>query len=234
MATTNTTNMLFSIPPPAQNDDTHKTYAVSIAIIVLSFFTCIFVAVRLTHRFRTKTVGLDDYAMILALIFYIGWTFLAVYLILGAGIGKPLTEITLDEYAFWFKGLLACTWMYPWSSACIRLSIIFFYRRVFFKGSGWILRWGLWTMLGLQAVYVIVFSILPAFTCQPFHYAWILQERNAHCNLLYWYQNLEGLYAASLALDGLLLLFPMVPIAKLQMPLKKRLGVGFVFALGFS
>jgi hypothetical protein len=68
MATTNTTDMLFSIPPPAQKDDTHKTYAVSIAIIVLSFFTCIFVAIRLTHRFRTKTVGLDDYAMILALV----------------------------------------------------------------------------------------------------------------------------------------------------------------------
>lgn len=94
------------------------------------------------------------------------------------------------------------------------------------------MRWSLRALFALQAAYIIVFTILPAFTCSPLHYAWVPTERNAHCSLLYWYYTLEGLFAASLALDGLLLFFPIVPIAKLQMPLKKRLGTILIFVLG--
>jgi hypothetical protein len=34
---------------------------------------------------------------------YLGWTVMAVYVNLNAGVGKPLWEITLGEFTVWFK-----------------------------------------------------------------------------------------------------------------------------------
>lgn len=34
---------------------------------------------------------------------YIGWTAMATYVNLHAGVGKPLWEITVEEYSVWFK-----------------------------------------------------------------------------------------------------------------------------------
>lgn len=34
---------------------------------------------------------------------YICWTAMAAYVNLHAGVGKPLWEITVGEYAVWFK-----------------------------------------------------------------------------------------------------------------------------------
>lgn len=36
-------------------------------------------------------------------LFYWGWSIMAVYVNLHAGVGKPLWEITLGEYSVWFQ-----------------------------------------------------------------------------------------------------------------------------------
>lgn len=163
---------------------------------------------------------------------FIGWTVLGAYANLAAGIGKPLTEVTLPEFTVWFKCLVAITFLYPWTSASIRVSILLFYRRIFEKGSGTARRWVLWALLGLQGAYILAFTLLPLAICSPLYYAWDPLQRSAHCNLPYWYYVFEGQYATSLVLDVCLLVYPMIPLLRLQMPLKKRLGVVFIFLLG--
>lgn len=163
---------------------------------------------------------------------FIGWSILGVYAILAAGIGKPLNEVTLAEYTIWFQCLIAITFIYPWMSTAIRVSIILFYWKIFAKGSGHWLRWSLWALLTLQGIYAIVFTFVPLPMCSPFYYAWVPTQRPTHCSLIYWYYVQEAQYASSLALDGMLLFFPILPVAQLQMPLRKRLGVGVIFVLG--
>ncbi|KAK8081370.1 hypothetical protein PG996_000151 [Apiospora saccharicola] len=54
--------------------------------------------------------------MVPATLLYIGWTVLAVYVNLNAGVGKPLWEITLDEFSLWFKVMgqtLPCPFQEP-------------------------------------------------------------------------------------------------------------------------
>lgn len=164
--------------------------------------------------------------------FFIGWTILGAIANLSAGIGKPLNEITLPEYTIWFQSLVAITFLYPWTSASIRVSIVLFYRQIFSKGSGPILRWSLWALLALQAIYALVFTFVPLPMCTPFYYAWVPLERSTHCSLVYWYYVQEAQYGASLALDGMLLFFPIAPVLNLQMPLKRRLAVIGIFVLG--
>ena len=91
------------IPPPTEINDTHKVYSVAIGIILLGIFSSLFTLLRLWYRFSSHTLGPDDYAIMPALAFYLGWTAMAAYANFHAGVGKPLWEITEGEFSVWFK-----------------------------------------------------------------------------------------------------------------------------------
>jgi hypothetical protein len=122
MTSTNATDPLAGlIPPPTEVNDTHKVYSVASVCIVLCIVACLTVLARLGVRLRNGGFGRDDLAIIPATVgllilyfrnlssdyciqlLYVGWTVLAVYMNLNAGVGKPLWEITINEYSLWYK-----------------------------------------------------------------------------------------------------------------------------------
>lgn len=155
---------------------------------------------------------------------------MAAYFNLHSGLGKPLGEITYGEFINFYKGIFVAAWMYPIMSAAIRVSVLFFYRRIFAKGNRFYTVF-IWAMLFLQLAYVIVFEITPGFSCHPIQDGWNPLLRYINCSDFYIWQT-EALYGASLGFDVILLVFPVYAVWKLQMPLKKRLGAAFIFALG--
>ncbi|CAG8951240.1 hypothetical protein HYFRA_00007988 [Hymenoscyphus fraxineus] len=218
------------IPPPTELNDTHKEYSVAITIIILSLLTSLAVLARLGQRWSTRTIGLDDYAILFALIFYLAWTAIAVYFCLNSGYGKPLSEVTYNELITFCKGIFVAAWMYPVMSTSIRVSVLIYYRRIFAKGNA-IYSTTIWVLLALQGIYFLVFEITCTFSCRPMRDAWEPIKRNTSCSMLYIVSTV-ALYAIGAVFDVLLLGFPIYAVAKLQMPLKKRLGVIFVFFLG--
>jgi hypothetical protein len=56
------------IPPPLEINDTHKDDSVGIAIIVTCVVASLSVFARLGHRFASKNLGADDYAIIPAVV----------------------------------------------------------------------------------------------------------------------------------------------------------------------
>lgn len=117
-------------------------------------------------------------------------------------------------------------------SGSIRISILLFYRRIFATRASRIATWALRVLLALQGVYMVVFSILPGFVCSPYHFAWVPTQRVQHCDDMYYFYIMVGLYSVSLFFDAVLLIFPVAPVLKLQMPLKKRLAIIVMFMLG--
>ncbi|KAI1479992.1 hypothetical protein F4774DRAFT_380500 [Daldinia eschscholtzii] len=117
-------------------------------------------------------------------------------------------------------------------SAAIRVSIILFYIRIFGHGNNVMTRRILYAFLVLQGLYVIVFSITPAFACQPLYYAWDALQHPLHCNDLYYTYSTIGLYSVSLAYDVVLLVFPIFPVLKLNMGWRRRIGILVIFMLG--
>lgn len=55
-------------PPPTEINDEHKVYSIAISIVVLCAITTIIVLWRLWARYKTESFGLDDYAIIPALV----------------------------------------------------------------------------------------------------------------------------------------------------------------------
>ncbi|KAL9079559.1 MAG: hypothetical protein Q9157_001556 [Trypethelium eluteriae] len=166
-----------------------------------------------------------------AYLFYIGWTAMAAYVNLHAGVGKPLWEITVPEYSVWFKGIIGSAWLYPPMSALIRVSILLFYRRMFGKAYKFI-NFAFWILLALQAIYVIVNSILPIFICRPLYKAWHPIERPKYFNNWYYYWIEVAMYSTSMAFDWIILVLPVYPVLKLHMPFRKRVGIAVIFMLG--
>ena len=89
-----------------------------------------------------------------------------------------------------------------------------------------------WGLLTAQVLYVIAYSILPAFICRPLYMAWNPLLRPLYFNNWYYYDLQVALYSTSMAFDFILLFLPLWPVMKLQMPLKKRIGVAVMFMLG--
>lgn len=116
-------------------------------------------------------------------------------------------------------------------SASIRISILLLYLRVFGKGEP---RRAiiLYVLLALQALYVIVFSILPGFVCTPIDNVKYALEHSRYCNDPFYISVQTGLFSSSMAFDVILLIFPIFYVFKLQLPMKKRIGLLCIFALG--
>lgn len=185
---------------------------------------------------------------------------MAAYVNLHAGVGKPLWEITLGEFSVWYqvgnihllpiqdalhnykninrlivgekKGIVGSSWIYPAMTASIRTSILLLYRRTFAAQTPY-MKFAIWILLVLQGIYLVVFSIMPAFICHPINRAWTaLLERHEYCNDWYYYYMSVALYSSSMAFDGILLFIPIYPIMKLHLPLRQRLGIVVIFMLG--
>ncbi|KAI2769590.1 hypothetical protein F4815DRAFT_489605 [Daldinia loculata] len=219
------------ISPPTTVNDTHKVYSIAVSSIVLGIITTLVVFIRLGTRFTSKTLGPDDYAIIPATVLYIGWIALAGYMNLNAGIGKPLWEITVREYGRWYQGIIAALFLYPAMSASVRISILLLYLRVFAQGNRR-RTLVLYASLVLQGIYVVVFSILPAFVCRPIDNVKYALEHTTYCDDVFYAHMQTGLFSVSLGYDIILLVLPISWAFKLQLPIRKR--VGLIIILGFG
>lgn len=116
-------------------------------------------------------------------------------------------------------------------TASIRTSILLFYHRTFGTTQDR-MKLAVGVMLLLQAVYLVVYSILPAFICRPLYMAWHPLQRQRFFNDWYYYYTQVALYSTSMAFDAILLVMPLFPIFRLQLPMRKRVGVAVMFMLG--
>ena len=155
---------------------------------------------------------------------------MSAYFNFHSGIGKPIGDITYGEFILFYQGVFIAAWMYPAMSGAIRISILFFYRRLFAKASTFY-RNATWVLIAMQAAYIITFEIIPGFSCTPIADGWEPVRRLTSCTDLYIDATI-GLYSVSLAFDVILLVFPLWIVFRLQMPIKKRIGVSVIFLIG--
>ncbi|KAK8139364.1 hypothetical protein PG984_002744 [Apiospora sp. TS-2023a] len=220
------------IPPPTEINDAHNDYSFGTATAAMGSIGTLCVFARLAIRYKFRSFGADDCAIIPAVVLFLAWCIMASYLCLNVGVGKPLWEITVAQYEMWLKGQVASMWLYPAMSASIRISVLLFFRRIF--GRDRVTNKSILILLGLQGAYIVVFSIVPVFGCgnvaEDLHfYVWA-----SRCSLIYFGNTQTALYTVSLAFDVVLFTLPFYPMFKLQMNKENRVKVLIIFTFGIT
>ncbi|KAJ9247285.1 hypothetical protein DTO280E4_874 [Paecilomyces variotii] len=208
-----------------------KSKAISIAGVLGGVIALIAVIMRLTARLPQYGggFGLDDVAMIVTMLVVIPLSALSVPLA-NDGLGKdmwtvPFNNITNILHIYLFSEIL-----YFSALALTKISILFFYLRIFPKQS---FRRLCYIAIGLNFSYILTFVCVAVFQCRPIRAAWLRWDGSYpdNCNNI----NGQGWAAAviNMVFDVMVMSLPLHELSQLVLSRKKKVFVMFMFCLGF-
>jgi hypothetical protein len=142
----------------------------------------------------------------------------------NAGMNTPKAD-TLKVYkSFW-----ASVWTYNLSLTFTKVSIAVSYFRIFIQANIRRICWVVLVVLVLFGSWTIVGSII---VCLPISDAWMTMNLygSDHCQNRYtaWFFNAS----IHMVLDLVLIIMPMPVLRKLNMPIRQKIALMLVFALG--
>ncbi|KAH6611478.1 PTH11 GPCR protein [Trichoderma cornu-damae] len=205
----------------------------SVMNIVLGVFTVVLVAARLLfRRFLSGSgkIGLDDWAILVAILIAIGGIVINQVGLVGHGIGKDiwtLPAVELPTFAMYFFIMEV---IYLVEMPLIKLSLSLFYLYVF-RGTN-IRRLLLGTAI-FNVVFGVAFIATAVVQCMPLDYYWAQyydyppQGTCIDLNRFAWAN--AGM---SLTVDLWMLILPLGQVRRLDLGWKKKICIVFMFSMG--
>ncbi|CZS89377.1 related to integral membrane protein [Rhynchosporium agropyri] len=181
--------------------------------IVFLLFATIAVIVRLIARISyLKNAGSDDVMIVISLITCTALVVLSCYEV-KHGLGQHISE-----------NLYFAIILYNLSLASIKISIVLQYLRVF---VGRTIRFWCWMTIALVLVYAFQAVLTSIFSCVPLGTFW---KGGGKCidKKFGWFFNATF----NICTDLIILALPIPVLKSLQLPLKQKIGLMCVFALG--
>lgn len=208
----------------------NKSQLYSNLATILGAITAGVVVLRFASRFVTgSSFWLDDYFIGVSLVAGIPSTVLSVHGLASNGLGRdvwtvPFSQITDFGLYFYIMEII-----YFAEVVFLKLSLLFFYLRVF---PGPRLRQLLWATVVFDIAFGIAFIFAGIFQCWPVSYYWTKWDGEHHgrcinINALAWANA-----AVSIALDLWMIGLPMSQVFKLQLHWKKKVSVALMFGVG--
>ncbi|KAL8993916.1 MAG: hypothetical protein Q9169_005990 [Polycauliona sp. 2 TL-2023] len=214
---------LTAIPSLAENRGGELVATVTVLMIVAT----VAVILRLyARRISGAKYGTDDYLIIAALILTWGLDINSYYAI-KAGTGRHMITLSLDQIVSFVKTYQATQILFGCSITATKLSILFFYNRLFPYRTFYIVS----LITGVASILWWIGLILTAFLhCRPFAYNWDRSIPNGHCTD----DNLIGYTITSfnIVTDLVVLVLPIPWLWGMNMAVPKRMAVVGLFVLG--
>ncbi|BCR98090.1 uncharacterized protein AKAW2_31409S [Aspergillus luchuensis] len=203
--------------------------AVVIFILCLAVISVVlrFVARRVLHN----SLMMDDWVIILALVFICTTSGLSIS---GGffGAGKHVWAISVTKLMALFRILYIYVMVYSAVCAASKVSILFFYRRVFMASHADLsLRIGIYLGFFLTLSYPIIICVTMATACKPASYFWD-QFGGASGTCIDTDTFFLALGIINMLNDIVVLLIPFPQIAKLQMNRRKKVAISGILAVG--
>ncbi|KAI0889296.1 uncharacterized protein GGS22DRAFT_69641 [Annulohypoxylon maeteangense] len=207
-----------------------RTALIKIIAIVFGALGLLAFILRCMARFiGPHDWGHDDSVMCLVMALEIAFVCLSVP-ISKAGLGLDMWFVPHDSITQILKLYFFDELLYITALALTKISILFFYLKVFPKRSFRICAWALITC---NLVYALTYDFLLIFQCNPISGAWTFWdgETESKCisiNILGW-----SAAAINIALDLAVIVLPLPALFGLSLSLRKRLQIIAMFAVGF-
>ncbi|KAH9908545.1 hypothetical protein F4778DRAFT_717585 [Xylariomycetidae sp. FL2044] len=215
--------------PPPPDVDLSETQAGSIvgSVTATMALGVLAVALRLLARFKAGTrLAIDDYCILLALIFAIGTALLCLLSIRSGG-AEHLWVVTVPQFTALWQMTYAFVLIYATCVSLTKASILLFYRRVFGVSRPY------YACLRLVVGYWVAITIAWLAGCRPASYFWEQftdpgAEGSCMDTSLFYFVN--GICA--MLIDIAILLVPIPTVYRLQMPPSQKVAVCAIFLLG--
>jgi hypothetical protein len=223
-ATKNTSSVNCSLPIRNRGADYHS---LSYVIIVLSW---IFVLTRLVFKiFNKLSIELDDWTILATTIVGTALTAVTIGGTIKHGLGKDLWTLEPEEITTMLVYFEVVAVLYFITLTLLKLSILFFYIKVFTTPEAQRLLWG-------TAVFTLVWGamyvILAIFQCRPISYFWNQWDGTHKGSCL----NINAITSSnagfSIVLDFWSLGIPLWQLRGLKLHWKKKVGVALMFGVG--
>ncbi|PVH68212.1 hypothetical protein DL98DRAFT_384448, partial [Cadophora sp. DSE1049] len=139
------------------------------------------------------------------------------------GLGKHFSEVGPDQLSEMLKWVWVAIIAYNIALTTIKISIILQYLRVFGRS----IRFWCWASIVLVTLYGLETVITAIFNCVPVNAFWLGGGKCIPKKFI-WFFNA----AFNILTDLIILILPMPVLSSLRLPLKQKIGLMFVFALG--
>ncbi len=190
-----------------------------------------FVLSRLLYKawFSISELGWDDCTVLTSLIIGVPSVVIIDRGIVPSGLGKDTWTLPFNHITRFVQWLYALEVLYFLQLAVVKLSLLFFYLRIFPKP---IIRRLLWATIAFNILWGAMFAIIAIFQCQPIHSYWTSwdKETRGKCidvNALGWSNAI-----ISIVLDFWMLGLPLTEVFRLQLTRRKKASVALMFSVG--
>ncbi|KAI9657409.1 MAG: hypothetical protein M1821_003091 [Bathelium mastoideum] len=218
-----------ALPPDTDTGPNHAFQVIDSGFIMF-FVGFTAVCLRfLSRRLLGNAYLLDDWLIVLALLFSSVGCFANVYSALHNKFGQHVYTATIPELTAFLKALFVYEIAYPLSIAFSKWSILGFYWRIFHVHS---LKIPLILTSSLTGAWLVVSVAVTIFGCNPVEAFWDvqLQAEGAKCIISTSYSVAQG--SANIGIDIILLVLPLALIRRLRISAPKKAGVACMFLLG--
>lgn len=188
------------------------------------------VALRVVSKLVTRAeFGLDDYSLFVAFASGIPSSILEVHGLTSNGLGRDIWTVAPQHITDYLRSFYVMEVLYFAQVFLLKLSILFFYLRIFPAPA---FRRLLWATVIFDILFGTVFIFGGIFQCHPISYYWTQWDGLHKGKCL----NVNGLGWAnaiiSILLDVWMLGLAISQLVYLQLHWKKKVGVGLMFAVG--
>lgn len=197
---------------------------------ILGIISAVFVLQRLGYKLWARLdFGLDDLFTFVTIVAGVPVTVINAHGLAPNGLGRDvwtLTPTQITDFGFYFYIIEV---IYFVLVATLKLSLLFFYLRIFSTPAVRKLLWG--TIL-FSSLYGFSYTVAAIFQCSPISYFWTNWDKThqGHCfnvNAMAWSNA-----AISITLDFWMLAIPLWQLQQLQLDLKKKISVALMFSVG--
>ncbi|KAI0842642.1 hypothetical protein F5Y06DRAFT_131966 [Hypoxylon sp. FL0890] len=200
--------------------------------IDITFITlaAISVLLRVVARLQMRVpMWWDDFTITLSFLGCVAFTAIA-FKSKSHGFGTDMWAVPFDGITFVFKALYTLFLLYITIRHFVRLSILFFYHRIF--GHIPLAKRLIRITVMLFIACCISFDFVILFGCTPLDYFWTGWDgqHEGHCisiNFFFW----AGAFI-DIAMDIWVILIPLPFIARMNLSLRKKVCTGIMFAFG--
>ncbi|KAF2831740.1 hypothetical protein CC86DRAFT_282469 [Ophiobolus disseminans] len=225
LTTKNLTATLCHAPVRSKEND------IRISNIVLGVISAACVMSRIIYKavYSLGELGWDDYSVLAVLFAGLPSTIIIDRGIVPNGLGMDIWAVPFDHITNFVRYLYVLEVLYFLQIALLKLTLLFFFLRIFPKP---VIRQLLWATVAFNVLWGLAFVVTSIFQCQPISYYWTSWDKEGHgkcvnINALAWSNAI-----ISIVLDVWMLALPLFEVLQLQLSWRKKVSVAMMFFVG--